>query len=90
MSWGEFATCRAEGVDTELFYPVSYSNATGLKQVAEAREYCDRCPVVAACLQNALDREGKTGVKGRHGIQGGKTPGERAELSKKKRLAPAA
>jgi WhiB family redox-sensing transcriptional regulator len=90
MNWQKSALCRVERVDTELFYPVSYSDAQGLKQVAEARSYCLRCPVVDACLQDALNKEGQKGTKERHGIHGARTPGERTALSKGRHLTPAA
>jgi WhiB family redox-sensing transcriptional regulator len=86
MNWAEFATCHAEDVDGDLFYPVSYSSP----EVEEARKICGRCPVADACLQDALDKEGQKDAKSRHGICGGRTPRERVALSKKRRLTPAA
>ncbi|MGA5820901.1 WhiB family transcriptional regulator [Kitasatospora sp. NPDC094028] len=90
MSWEALATCWVEKADTELFYPVSYSSPEGAAQVEEARGYCLRCPVAAACLRDALDREGSKDAKSRYGIKGGRTPTQRVTLSRKRRLAAAA
>ncbi|MEV7770470.1 WhiB family transcriptional regulator [Kitasatospora sp. NPDC086791] len=90
MRWGALGACCDEEIDGDLFYPVSYTSPEGRDQVEEARKVCGRCPVAAACLQDALDREGQKDTKSRHGICGGRTPRERYLLSKTRRFTPAA
>jgi WhiB family transcriptional regulator, redox-sensing transcriptional regulator len=77
-SWIDRAACRADGVDPDLFFPVSESGL-GARQVAAAKAVCAKCPVAADCLAWALRGEPA-------GIWGGTTPDERRAL----RLAQAA
>ncbi|MEV8324603.1 WhiB family transcriptional regulator [Kitasatospora sp. NPDC056731] len=89
MSWWEQATCLAENAANDLFYPKSYSSSEGLAQIDEALGYCSRCPVRDRCLAEELAKEGTISEKYRYGVRGGKTPAERAALSKSL-LTPAA
>ena len=67
-SWSEHAACRTS--DPEAFFePAS---------VGAARAVCHRCPVINLCLRWALD------TKEAHGVWGGLTDAERAELTSKK------
>ncbi|WP_167382917.1 WhiB family transcriptional regulator [Streptomyces mangrovisoli] len=61
------------GEDPELFFPVG---ATGpaLREAAEAKRVCARCPVARQCLTYAL-RNGQTS-----GVWGGTDEAERADL----------
>ena len=45
-----------------------------------ARQWCQQCPVQAACLRAALDLEAGLGRKERHGMWAGTTPRERAQM----------
>ncbi|MFE2407025.1 WhiB family transcriptional regulator [Kitasatospora sp. NPDC059408] len=90
MSWRLLATCRIEKAPFGIFYPRSYRDAEGLAKIAAAKSYCHRCPVAEQCLTEALNDEGQADAKNRHGVRGDKTPGERAAINKKRRLAPAA
>lgn len=63
----DLAACRKAG--DELFFPISYQ-ATG-PQAMEAKSICRTCPILADCLQYAL-QAGEA-----DGIWGGLTPPER-------------
>jgi WhiB family redox-sensing transcriptional regulator len=67
--WQSAAACRS--ADPELFFPVS-AFGLALKQVAEAKAICARCPVRRQCLAFALR------TRQAHGIWGGLTEEERA------------
>lgn len=68
INWRASAACRpGSGVDPELFWPPSRTDAT----IQLAKAICDRCEVRADCLAEAL-------VRGEEeGIWGGLTPEER-------------
>lgn len=66
--WRSAAVCR--DVDPELFFPTAAAGAVYDAQVLEAKSVCRRCPVVAACLTDALARAP-------YGIAGGLTEDER-------------
>ncbi len=74
IDWPEFAKCR--GVDIEVFFP----NAG--EGYAKARRYCFQCPVRMACLEDALAAEAQVAKRSslRHGMFGGATPDERADM----------
>ena len=69
--WRHRAACRDE--DPELFFPIG-TDGPALAQVEQAKAVCRRCHVQADCLQWSLD------AREQHGIWGGTTPQERAEL----------
>lgn len=75
--WGEQAACaRPEYRDRidELWY----AHATQTAAIEEAKTICNAlCPVRAACLADALAREGGAALDRRHGVRGGLTDGER-------------
>lgn len=73
MDWRHRAACRDE--DPELFFPVGNSGPA-LRQVAEAKAVCVRCPVTASCLRWALDAGQDAGV------WGGMSEAERRALKK--------
>lgn len=66
-SFGEHPACADE--DPELFFPAPGETA----RIAAAKAVCSRCPLVQECLRVALRR-------GEHGVWGGMTEDERAEL----------
>ncbi len=75
MDWRHRAACRDE--DPELFFPVG-NTGPALRQIAEAKAVCWRCPVVSVCLTWALDSGQDAGV------WGGMSEDERHELKRVK------
>jgi WhiB family redox-sensing transcriptional regulator len=69
--WRDHAAC--DGLDPELFFPVSTAGAS-LADAEAARRVCQRCPVTAPCLRWALDHGHVSG------IWGGTTEEERRAL----------
>ncbi|NUR01410.1 MAG: WhiB family transcriptional regulator [Streptomyces sp.] len=59
--WLHVAACR--GRDDDLFFPVG-SSAPALKQTAEAKAICRRCPVTSECLMFAITTGAEFGVWG--------------------------
>ncbi|HCK79167.1 MAG TPA: WhiB family transcriptional regulator [Actinobacteria bacterium] len=74
MEWRHQAACR--DADPELFFPIG-NTGPALLQIAEAKKVCNSCPVVAACLQWALE----TGQEA--GVWGGTSEDERRELRRR-------
>ncbi|MYR27803.1 MULTISPECIES: WhiB family transcriptional regulator [unclassified Streptomyces] len=68
-AWMSRARCAEPGVDGELFFPRTEAN---MRQVAEAREMCLSCPVLALCREWALAQ-----MPSLDGIWGGLTHTER-------------
>lgn len=66
------AACAAPGVDPELF------TSNRQAEVAKAKAICATCPLVQACLKDALER-------GERGVWGGTTAAERLGLKSKRR-----
>jgi WhiB family redox-sensing transcriptional regulator len=59
--WWTRAACAS--ADPELFFPISYSGPA-LRQVAQAKAICARCPIQQECLSYALDAGSIQGVWG--------------------------
>lgn len=77
MSWMEQSACRDASPD--VFFPASEPGATMYEtEVAQARFYCNHCPVREQCLITFMNEA--------HGVFGGFDPVERQIL----RLAPTA
>lgn len=75
--WRHEAACI--GVNPETFFPhVGHPGVT----TADARAICKRCPVVAECLQFALDTDSN------YGIYGGRTPEQRRRIRARKPAQP--
>jgi len=78
MSWRHRAACRFE--EPELFFPVG-TGEPALRQFAEAKSVCRRCPVVSSCLTWALETRQHSGVWGgmsedeRRGLRQVRSPG---------------
>lgn len=71
LSWRQRAACQ--GVDPDIFYPVSDEEA------GPAKTICAQCPVREACLEYALaNRE-------RDGVWGGATERERRRIVRQRR-----
>ena len=79
--WRDQAVCRDE--DPELFFPEGFKSPQNLLQAEDARVVCRRCPVRAACLADAMRREGAQGAGYRNGVVGGLLPSERHKLYRK-------
>ncbi|MET9416108.1 WhiB family transcriptional regulator [Streptomyces klenkii] len=75
------ALCVA--VEPELFFPARGDHATANL----AREICARCPVIEACLADALKMEGGRSHSNRFGIRGGLSPNQRYQLARRQRRA---
>ncbi len=61
MTWPSYAACL--GADPELFFPIG-ETGPAVRQIAEAKQICGRCPVRQECLQWALDTDQNAGVWG--------------------------
>ncbi|MFD9124915.1 WhiB family transcriptional regulator [Kitasatospora sp. NPDC059571] len=86
--WRDRALCRA-AKDPDLFFPGTGGGPNG-EAVRNARAWCNRCSVWAACLDDAMHQEGSRGPGYRYGIRGGLTAKERAdEYKRRKRTAQA-
>jgi WhiB family redox-sensing transcriptional regulator len=66
--WRDGAICRH--ADPALFFPETDDHAT----IAQAVAVCRSCPVINACLADALD------AREHHGIRGGLTARQRQKL----------
>jgi WhiB family redox-sensing transcriptional regulator len=70
-SWRQRAACQ--GLDADIFYPISEEDAE------EAKSICALCPVRQPCLEHALvNRE-------REGVWGGLNERERRRVSRQRR-----
>lgn len=74
QSWAARGACRNS--DPELFFPITPAGPAA-RQLAEAKEVCDRCPVRHECLTFALE----TGQD--FGVWGGTTEIERRAIRRK-------
>lgn len=61
MEWLRSAACVGE--DPELFFPVG-TTGPALRDVADAKSVCARCPVTVQCLSFALSSGQTSGVWG--------------------------
>jgi hypothetical protein len=61
-NWRTNAACR-NADDLEIFFPIGHS-PSAIAQEAEAKKFCNQCPVIQQCLQWALDTGQETGVWG--------------------------
>lgn len=76
--WRRRAACRDE--DADLFFPLGVGQGSrGQAQVDEAKAVCARCPVVSACLADALE-SGQD-----YGVWGGLDEAERRALRRRAR-----
>ena len=92
--WRQQAKCR--GMDTAIFFPAKELGGPGAHRMYDqAKAVCAECPVQVECLEDQLaweaivDPEHGSPVTGRRriaGYFGGKTPKERTELHRERRL----
>ncbi|MGW5128534.1 WhiB family transcriptional regulator [Streptomyces sp. NPDC004069] len=73
-NWRERGACRFE--DPELFFPLGESGPS-VRQIAQARAVCHRCPVLRECRAWALRNSEYDGV------WGGMTAGERRAAARR-------
>ena len=76
--WRARAACLDE--DPELFYPIGAGEAYQ-PQIDAAKAVCAGCPVRVTCREDAMDTE-PMDANHRHGIRGGLTKTERANLAR--------
>lgn len=76
--WVDLASCCDE--DPELFFPIG-NTGPAIRQIEDAREVCDRCPVEAECLVWALTNNVCDGV------WGGTSESERQTIKRRMRRA---
>ncbi|MFF9639420.1 WhiB family transcriptional regulator [Streptomyces bacillaris] len=69
LDWMASAVCT--GVDPELWFPETGDS--------KAARICSGCPVRQQCEEYALELEGDSGLRYRHGVWGGRSAKERAE-----------
>lgn len=66
--------------DPDLFFPEKGQSG----QAREAKRICLGCPVRRLCLTEALAEEGDLSASHRHGVLGGCSPQERADIAKQR------
>ena len=71
MLWQNRAACLSE--DPDLFFPIG-STGDAVPQIAAAKPICAACPVLAQCLDFALE------ARQDYGVWGGLTEDERRSL----------
>ena len=81
LSWQDEAACQTE--DPALFFPEWDDQDTIGRAVAICRH---RCPVLGACLDDALEH---SATSGRWGIRGGLTEQQRRNLKRRTRARAA-
>ena len=82
LSWRTRSACLDE--DPELFFPVG-STGPALEQTERAKAICQACPVVAECLEWALESNQDAGVWG--GLSEDERRALRRQRQRRRRLA---
>lgn len=81
-SWRDDARCLTVGIEI-FFYSANSLAAKACDE--DAKSVCQRCPVKAPCLDEAMGREGSAPAEERGGVWGGLTPRERHLLDRARR-----
>lgn len=76
-AWTDLALCAQS--DPEAWFPETGDG----RSARQAVRICRQCPVIAECLEHALER------RERYGVWGGTTPNERRALLRARRQAAA-
>lgn len=76
--WVERGACQHS--DPDLFFPVA-ARGPALRQLAKAKQVCQRCPVRVQCLEYAL-QNGES-----FGVWGGTSEEERRLIRRRRRVA---
>lgn len=66
LTWEDFAACRAVPNAADLFF------SEDIGEIAAAKRVCGGCPVLAECLEGALERREPFGVWGGQLFMNGK------------------
>ena len=66
LNWEDFAACRAVSNAADLFF------SEDIGEIAAAKRVCADCPVLAECLEGALERREPWGVWGGQLFMNGK------------------
>ena len=66
LNWEDFAACRAVSNAADLFF------SEDIGEIAAAKRVCANCPVLADCLEGALERREPFGVWGGQLFMNGK------------------
>ncbi|MEO0492723.1 MAG: WhiB family transcriptional regulator [Actinomycetota bacterium] len=66
LNWEDFAACRAVPNAADLFF------SEDIGEIAAAKRVCADCPVLAECLEGALERREPFGVWGGQLFMNGK------------------
>ncbi|MEV5977543.1 WhiB family transcriptional regulator [Streptomyces sp. NPDC052114] len=74
-TWHQDAACAR--VDPEAMYPEGKGAQAG---ELYAKSFCQQCPVIRECLEDAMRLEGRAGRDNRWGIRAGLTGSQRAGL----------
>ena len=61
INWLDQAACLGKGSDLFFTDPTSHENK---KVISKAKTFCKSCPVVAECLQYAINNDERFGVWG--------------------------
>lgn len=69
LTWATSALCK--GKPQQWWYPENFNSMACRRDVAQAKLYCNICPVKQQCLEYALVHHEE------HGVWGGMTPSER-------------
>lgn len=83
--WRERALCGRLDAEPDDWFPKIYGSSTTAERVRDPLEACGWCPVREDCLRTALQLEAGMAAADRHGIWGGLTPQQRAELDPERR-----
>lgn len=67
----------------DLFFPRGYTRSYQ-GHIDEAKAVCAACPMKSPCLEFAMDNEGAIDERGRAGIWGGTTPGDRVRIYRRR------
>lgn len=73
-SWSAKAKCLGNSEPYDAQVPLPSGDE-------RARDLCAGCPVIAECLNDAMETEGSLNARNRYGIRGGLTPTGRANLA---------
>lgn len=82
-NWRVRAACAND--EPEWWYPMRHPGTrTSVDEWAYPRMICGECSVATLCLEAALVEESDASVHYRWGMRGGKTPGERGAIARKR------
>lgn len=88
--WEDDAACAEIGMG--MFLPPDSDDGAqwNSNTYAAGKAVCDRCPVRAPCLEDAMAHEGDLSLHFRTGLYGGLTPNQRVQLARARATGAAA